>query len=146
MNDNNQTSIQHEEQLNKSHLYSQPVISSTIKYLSKDFEIISSSHQYNSAQMSPFILFNNFQVLVVIVILSSISVSFTAPSYDFERGVEWTSWKGEHKKIYNSYDEEKKRYSIWLDNRKYIEEHNNKNASKLGFTLKMNQFGDLVRA
>ena len=146
MNDKNQTSIQHEQQLNKSPLYSQPAISSTIKYLSKDFEIISSSHQYISAQMSPFILFNNFQVLVVIVTLSSISVSFTSSSYDFEHGVEWISWKGEHKKLYKSFDEEKRRYSIWLDNKKYIEEHNNKNASKLGFTLKMNQFGDLVRA
>ena len=96
--------------------------------------------------MSLFTSLNSFQVLVVIITLSSVSVSFTAPSYDFEHGMEWTSWKGEHKKIYKSYDEEKKRYSIWLDNKKYIEEHNNKNASKLGFTLKMNQFGDLVRA
>ena len=39
--------------------------------------------------------------------------------------------------------EELARHSVWLDNKKYIEQHNS-NAEERGFTLAMNQFADLV--
>lgn len=58
-------------------------------------------------------------------------------------GEEWKQWKEEHSVLYASIEEEMYRYSIWLDNMKYIIQHNDKNLS---FTLKMNQFGDLVSA
>ena len=55
----------------------------------------------------------------------------------------WRSWKSTHGKNYVSTDEEVSRYSIWLDNMKYIEQHNT-NSDQHGFTLGMNHFGDLV--
>ena len=33
---------------------------------------------------------------------------------------------------------------MWLDNKKYIEQHNMNEAEERGFTLAMNQFTDLV--
>lgn len=54
---------------------------------------------------------------------------------------EWNSWKEEHNMKYPTWNEEIKRYSIWEENKKFIEEHNSKNLS---FVLRMNQFGDLV--
>ena len=33
---------------------------------------------------------------------------------------------------------------MWLDNKKYIEQHNMNEAEERGFTLAMNQFADLV--
>jgi len=35
------------------------------------------------------------------------------------------------------------RHVVWMSNKKYIEQHN-MHADELGFTLKMNKFGDLV--
>ena len=35
------------------------------------------------------------------------------------------------------------RHTIWQANKKYIDEHNS-NADKFGYTLGMNEFGDLV--
>ena len=40
--------------------------------------------------------------------------------------------------------EEILRNTVWVANRKYIENHNGFSANKTGFTLAMNQFGDLV--
>ena len=74
-----------------------------------------------------------------------INVILLVRAEPLEKGLfaeEWMQWKGEHKITYQSNEEEGKRYSIWLDNMKYINEHNAKNLS---FTLRMNQFGDLVR-
>lgn len=53
-------------------------------------------------------------------------------------------WKLTHGKSYMSSEEEAQRYSIWLDNMDYIEQHN-ANADQHGYTLKMNHFGDMVR-
>lgn len=63
------------------------------------------------------------------------------PKYQFVE--EWNLWKGEHEKSYGSQLEELERHLVWLSNKKYIEQHN-VNAHVLGFTLKMNHFGDLV--
>ena len=40
--------------------------------------------------------------------------------------------------------EELQRHYVWLDNKKYIEQHNMNEAEERGFTLAMNQFADLV--
>lgn len=56
---------------------------------------------------------------------------------------EWNSWKELHKKTYECEHEELARYTIWAANKAYIEEHN-KNADTFGYTLKMNEFGDMV--
>ena len=41
-------------------------------------------------------------------------------------------------------EEEIQRHAIWQSNMKYIDAHN-EHADLFGFTLKMNEFGDLVR-
>ena len=56
---------------------------------------------------------------------------------------EWHSWKDSYGKSYTSELEELERHSVWLSNRKYIEEHNT-HADVFGYTLAMNHFGDVV--
>ena len=56
---------------------------------------------------------------------------------------EWNSWKELHKKTYECEHEELARYTIWVANKAYIEEHN-KNVQAHGYSLKMNEFGDMV--
>ena len=48
----------------------------------------------------------------------------------------------EHGKEYSTELEELDRHAIWQSNKKYIDEHN-ANAESFGFTLAMNEFGDL---
>lgn len=43
--------------------------------------------------------------------------------------------------VYESEAEELHRHIIWQTNKKYIDEHNTQN---LGYTLAMNEFGDIV--
>ena len=56
---------------------------------------------------------------------------------------EWNSWKELYQKTYECEHEELARYTTWVANKAYIEEHN-KNAEAHGYTLKMNEFGDMV--
>ena len=56
---------------------------------------------------------------------------------------EWEGWKNQHGKSYVHRREELERHIIWASYRKYIEEHN-ANSDTFGYTLAMNQFGDLV--
>ena len=56
---------------------------------------------------------------------------------------EWIEWKNSHGKIYDSEKEELTRHATWVANKDFIDEHNN-HSDLYGFTLKMNQFGDLV--
>lgn len=49
-----------------------------------------------------------------------------------------------HGKEYDSTEEELMRHTVWESNKKYIDNHN-EHADTLGFTLAMNEFGDLVR-
>ena len=79
---------------------------------------------------------------VLIALLSLVVLALAAPK--FQLGEEWQLWKTQHGKSYESQREELERHIIWQSNRKYIEAHN-QNAHIMGFTLKMNHFGDLVR-
>ena len=56
---------------------------------------------------------------------------------------EWHLWKSTHQKTYEGEHEELRHHIVWLSNKKYIEEHN-KYSEHFGYTLEMNQFGDLV--
>jgi len=51
-------------------------------------------------------------------------------------------WKRMHGKEYDSTEEELMRHTVWESNKKYIDNHN-EHADTLGFTLAMNEFGDL---
>ncbi|XP_065883682.1 procathepsin L-like [Dysidea avara] len=59
-----------------------------------------------------------------------------------EYSADWQEWKDLHGKTYECEHEELARYTVYVANKAYIEEHN-KNADAHGYTLKMNEFGDL---
>ncbi len=48
-----------------------------------------------------------------------------------------------HKKVYGSLEEELQRHITWQSNKKYIDEHN-QHTDVYGFTMAMNEFGDMV--
>lgn len=82
-------------------------------------------------------------MLLSVVVLSLFGLSVAAqPRFEFVE--EWHLWKSRHSKIYESQLIELERHLTWLSNKKYIEQHN-VNSHIFGFTLAMNQFGDLVR-
>ena len=87
-----------------------------------------------------FDLLTSLWVLLVISCHASRATTIPATGLYAEQ---WKAWKMDHRKGYTSSKEEALRYSIWLDNAAYIEEHN-QNADQHGFSLKMNSFGDLV--
>ena len=82
-------------------------------------------------------------LVVSATIASLISLSYGAPVYQHSQ--EWRLWKSRHVKSYTSSSEELERHLIWLSNRKYIDGHN-ANVHVFGYSLSMNQYGDMVRA
>ena len=95
-------------------------------------------------------------VLVLLVLLLAFSLSHGLNKKEkrkiFEGGEnnnpvefppEWHLWKSQHGKVYQDEREELKRHIVWQANKKHIDDHN-KYADVFGYTLKMNQFGDLV--
>ena len=56
---------------------------------------------------------------------------------------DWHLWKSTHGKDYSSFREELYRHVIWQSNKRFIEAHNTFNYT-FGYTLAMNQMGDLV--
>lgn len=61
----------------------------------------------------------------------------------FKYDSKWLSWKQEHDKAYESDIHELEKYVTWVSNNAMIEAHN-KLESDFGYTLGMNQFGDMV--
>lgn len=61
----------------------------------------------------------------------------------YQLSEEWQGWKLEHGKGYETEKEEIYRHIIWQSNKKFIEIHNLYNKS-FGYTLAMNEMGDLV--
>lgn len=56
----------------------------------------------------------------------------------------WHHWKAEHGRGYESERDELYRHVIWQSNKKFIDSHNQFNQT-FGYTLAMNELGDLVR-
>lgn len=57
----------------------------------------------------------------------------------------WVSFKTANKKKYATAEEENLKFSIWEANKKYIDDHNARYKQGLEtYTLKMNQYGDMV--
>ena len=71
------------------------------------------------------------------------TLTLVAAAAKFEDREGWNLWKAQHAKSYSEEREELERHFVWLSNMKYIE-HHNANADIFGFTLAMNQFGDMV--
>ena len=89
---------------------------------------------------------SRFFVLLVIVMVTMITAAPTLSSDvlpKVHKNIEWSLWKAENGKIYKHLGEEMERYAIWLSNKKYIEQHNSF-ADNFGFSLAMNEFGDMV--
>lgn len=58
-------------------------------------------------------------------------------------GLQWQGWRLAHNKSYQTSADALERYIIWRSNVAYIQYHN-AYANKIGFTLAMNSFGDMV--
>lgn len=58
--------------------------------------------------------------------------------------LEWEAWKTTHSKDYSHLLEEQQRCEVWRRNKKMIDTHNAATAGTSGYTLAMNEFGDLV--
>ena len=79
---------------------------------------------------------NKVMQLVALALCSLVVFAAAHPIDD------WTSFKTQYGKSYESTTEEDLRMQIWRDHSNFIIEHNKRNAT---FTMAMNQFGDLVR-
>lgn len=82
-------------------------------------------------------------VLVDCIQRSSNSEADSIFPFDVEDAYEWFAWKRQHQRNYTSDFEELERYIIWRSNKLYVHYHN-KYADTFGYTLRLNQFGDLV--
>ncbi|KAL5503219.1 hypothetical protein EMCRGX_G010136 [Ephydatia muelleri] len=71
-------------------------------------------------------------VLVTLVIASELVVE-----------AEWKQWKLKHNKHYSTQDKEVLKHAVWSKNKKRIDDHNS-HADEFGYTLAMNNFGDLT--
>ena len=67
-------------------------------------------------------------------------VTLAAVVSALELSDDWNAWKVHYGKSYSSEVEELRRYLIWLDNQKYVDQHNSQSVT---YTLIMNEFGDL---
>ncbi len=76
-----------------------------------------------------------------LVLLSLIGLAASRAHYELLE--EWNLWKDQYGRSYGSEEEDLERHIVWLSNKKYIEQHN-ANAHVFGFTLAMNDFGDMV--
>lgn len=79
--------------------------------------------------------------LLVALCLLGLTCAYTVHHDSVIADSSWRTWKTTHSKVYESYNHEKVRYTIWQDNLRKIAEHNAKNN---GVTLRMNHFGDLT--
>lgn len=71
------------------------------------------------------------------------SVHYEEMAPVLEMREEWEQWQVAHGKKYLDVREMVESHSVWMANREYIEQHNT-NAQLFGYSLRMNQFGDLV--
>ena len=78
----------------------------------------------------------------LLLYLSSLTCALSKEA-KFELVEEWTVWKDNHGKNYESEKVELERHIVWLSNKEYIDQHN-ANAHIFGFTLALNNMGDMV--
>ena len=78
---------------------------------------------------------------LLVLALISLACAKGVPRFGFVE--EWQLWKSTHSREYLSEREELERHLTWLSNREYILQHN-ANSHIFGFTLSLNQFGDMV--
>lgn len=90
-----------------------------------------------------------FILKLCLVVIPDSSRSLIGPpngvDFSYRYDSEWLGWKAKHEKSYESNIHELEKYVTWISNSALIEAHN-KLSSDFGYTLAMNQFGDLVRS
>lgn len=79
-----------------------------------------------------------FVCLVLLALVSSSPVE-----QDSLLRLEWEAWKSTHSKTYSHVKEDLERSMVWRENKEMIESHNAK-VEFSGYTLAMNEFGDMV--
>ena len=72
------------------------------------------------------------------------SAPHSTVDFPFKYDSGWLGWKARHTKSYESDIHELEKYVTWVSNSALIHAHNALRSS-FGYTLSMNQFGDLVR-
>jgi Cathepsin propeptide inhibitor domain (I29) len=83
----------------------------------------------------------NALVVTVFVLFEAVSTS----TVDNLIRDEWNGFKLEHNKVYKSIEEEKYRYSVYLKNRDFIAQHNQRFALGLEtYDMGLNHLGDLT--
>ena len=88
-------------------------------------------------------MFSSLYLKLFASLLVLAAVSSKPMEYDSILKWEWETWKETHGKRYSYEEEEMKRSQIWLQNKRFIENHN-MNGEATSYTLAMNEFGDLV--
>lgn len=73
------------------------------------------------------------------MLLSTSSLNQASEEFDEKLLSEWNSWKIEHLKSYTSVEEEVYRMTVWIKNKKYIDENQGDT-----YTLGLNIFSDLT--
>lgn len=76
-----------------------------------------------------------------IVFLVLLSCTFVVHGFEWQK--EWDLWKDEYGKKYDCDEMELSRRSIWAANKVFVDTHN-ANAKLHGYTVKLNEFADLV--
>jgi cathepsin L len=85
---------------------------------------------------------NVFAVIVTICVLCDRSWAFYLQQL---MDVEWNGFKLEHKKVYDSFFEERYRYNVYLANRELIANHNQRYAMGLEtYEMGINRLADLT--
>lgn len=64
--------------------------------------------------------------------------------FAFKQDTGWLKWKQKHDRSYESDIHELEKYVTWVSNNAMIEAHNSL-KSEFGYTLAINQYGDMVR-
>ena len=86
---------------------------------------------------------HSYTTLVLACFYVACCLSKSIPPTSSQFPEQWQAWKSVHGKNYTSQLEELDRHLVWLSNKKYIESHN-VFSHVFGYTLKLNQFADMV--
>ena len=82
-------------------------------------------------------------MLVKSIILLQVVLCALAATTKYQFPREWHAWKETHGKSYQDEEEELRKHVVWKSNAEYIKQHN-LHDHVFGYTLEMNEYGDLV--
>ena len=90
----------------------------------------------------------NIAIFIAVLLIFELKAGYAYVAADenlaFKYDPLWMTWKQVHDKSYDSDIHELEKYVTWVSNHALIETHNQL-ESRFGYSLAMNQFGDMVR-